>query len=60
MDRPTAARRASLAPTDCRVRQPKIDVVADDEDEQEGDYSSDKAAELDHPVRVGRLLGGYT
>jgi hypothetical protein len=35
-------------------------VVADDEDEQEGDYSSDKAAELDHPVRVGRLLGGYT
>lgn len=36
-----------------------IDLVADDEDGQEGEYSSDDAAELDHALSVGRLFGGY-
>jgi hypothetical protein len=36
-----------------------IDLVADDEDGQEGEYSSDDAGELDHALSVGRLLGGY-
>jgi hypothetical protein len=54
---PTPAAPATTLPVRSLWRETQIDVVgalvAHHEDEQEGDYSSDEAAELDQPLRVG-------